>query len=84
VLVELAFQGKKKAVKHKASATISDLLAMYEKRMGAAGGGSALRVCDEHGVEQGGEVTLGLLHSKLSLPKGPVRLSFEEDDWFND
>ncbi|CAE8596776.1 unnamed protein product [Polarella glacialis] len=84
VLVEISFKGKRKKVKHQAATTMSELLALYEERIRAASGGilgAAWRVCDENGVEQGSEVTLGLLRD--SSGQSCVRLSFEEDDWFD-
>lgn len=84
VLVEILYKGKKKTVKHKASTKISELLSMYEKRFG----NSTMRICDENGLEQGSEVTLGLLQESIApqsadSTKGPVQLTFEEDDWFD-
>merc|ERR1719210_1358656 len=79
VLVEILFKGKKKTVKHKASTKISELLAMYKQRFEA----NALRVCDKNGVEQGSEMTLGLLQ-EANLPQGvdstksTIQLSLEE------
>lgn len=83
VLVEIIFKGKKKAAKHKASTKISELQSLYEQRIRAADTKlGALRVCDENGVEQGSEVTLGLLRDS-SGGEGAVKLVFEEDDWFS-
>lgn len=89
VLVEISFQGKKKCVKHKAATQISEILSMYERRLRSrlpGGSSAAMRVCDADGVEQGSEVTLGLLYEAsrgVEDHRGPVRLFFEEDDWFD-
>lgn len=81
-VVEISYHDKVKLVRHQATTTVSELLALYEKRLqGAAAGAKRLKVCDQAGVELGAEVTLKLL--KRDSSTGTVRLTFAEDDWFD-
>eukprot|EP00435_Cladocopium_sp_Y103_P062684 s125_g24.t1 len=87
VLVEIVFKEKILKVNHKASTKIQELFNLYEPRIrGKCKDLGALRVCDDKGVEQGSELTLGVLRDsgENSGDKNPaVRLVFQEDDWLS-
>eukprot|EP00434_Breviolum_minutum_P010438 symbB.v1.2.009204.t1/scaffold580.1/size320225/6 len=83
VLVEIVFKNKARQVNHKASTKISELQNLYEPKIRARDKDlGALRICDSKGVEQGSEVTLGLLRDSEGSQQN-VRLVFEEDDWLS-
>ena len=77
--IQFSFHGRSKMVMHLASTPVHKLLELHKESLCALDGSShSLRVCDEHGIELGGELTL---QDVADAAHGPeiLRLRLEAD-----